>query len=209
MTKDGGAKAPPAPLVLTPVLNYNFVWWRLFHAPTSAEWSNAHILAKLLLSLLASNRKLECTFSLVGTKKYKRSCLTNQFYYCYWAIKYHSKTSMQMKVSVIDGQLKEDGSHKGNKSSTNPVALIVHRCLLKYTKPAFWEWTKRHAWKLGWTHEVDSDSDFYCYYTIMSLYIIYYYASHSIVNKINVQSTINLFNVWTAKTTQILSLTSQ
>ena len=65
--------------IATTSLNYHFVWWRLFHAPTSAEWSNVLILAKLLLSLPASNGKLERTFSLLGTIKVnKRSRLTNQ-----------------------------------------------------------------------------------------------------------------------------------
>ena len=65
--------------IATASLDYHFVWWRLFHAPNSADWSNALILAKLLLSLPASNGKLERTFSLLGTvKNDKRSRLTNQ-----------------------------------------------------------------------------------------------------------------------------------
>ena len=31
-------------------LDYHSVWWRLFHAPNSAEWSNALILAELYSS---------------------------------------------------------------------------------------------------------------------------------------------------------------
>ena len=37
------------------VLDYHSVWWRLVHAPTSAEWVNILILAELLFSLPASN----------------------------------------------------------------------------------------------------------------------------------------------------------
>ena len=48
-------------------LDYHSVWWRLFHAPNSAEWSNALILAELLFSLPASNGKLERVFSTLAT----------------------------------------------------------------------------------------------------------------------------------------------
>ena len=65
--------------IATPSLDYHSVWWRLFHAPTSAEWSNVLILAKVLLSLPASNGKLERTFSLLGSIMVnKRSRFTNQ-----------------------------------------------------------------------------------------------------------------------------------
>ena len=60
-------------------LEYHSVWWRLFHAPNSAEWSNVLVLAELLFSLPASNGKLERVFSTHGTIKVdKRSRLTNQ-----------------------------------------------------------------------------------------------------------------------------------
>ena len=59
-------------------LDYHSVWWRLFHAPDSASWSNALILAALLFSLPASNGKVERQFSLVNTiKVQKRSQLGN------------------------------------------------------------------------------------------------------------------------------------
>lgn len=65
--------------IATTSLDYRSVWWRLFHASCSAEWSNVLILAKLLLSLPASNGKLERTFSLLNViKDKKRTCLTNQ-----------------------------------------------------------------------------------------------------------------------------------
>ena len=55
------------------------MWWRLFHAPNSAEWSNVLVLAKLLFSLPASNGKLERVFSTQGTIKVdKRSRLKKQ-----------------------------------------------------------------------------------------------------------------------------------
>ena len=60
--------------ISTSSLDYHSVWWRLFHAPNSA----GQMLTKLL-SLPASNGKLERTFSLLGTVKVdKRSRLTNQ-----------------------------------------------------------------------------------------------------------------------------------
>ena len=59
--------------------DYQSVWWRLFNAPNSAEWSNVLILANLLLSLPASNGKLERAFSLLGIiKTDRRSRLTNE-----------------------------------------------------------------------------------------------------------------------------------
>ena len=60
-------------------LDYHSVWWRLFNAPNSAEWSNVLILAELLFSLPASNGKLERMFSGLGTiKMEKRTRLTNE-----------------------------------------------------------------------------------------------------------------------------------
>ena len=44
-------------------MEYQSVWWRLFHAPDSSEWSNVLCLASLLFSLPVSNGKLERTFS--------------------------------------------------------------------------------------------------------------------------------------------------
>ncbi len=60
-------------------LDYHSVWWRLFHAPNSAGWSNVLVLDELLFSLPASNGKLERVFSILGTVKVdKRSRLTNE-----------------------------------------------------------------------------------------------------------------------------------
>ena len=122
--------------IATTSLNYHFVWWRLFHAPNSSEWSNALILAKLLLSLPASNGKLERTFSLVSTvKNDKRSRLTNQSLDDLLLL-LSNKTQLQNfhPDESIDcwWSAKKDGSHRGNESSTNLVALIVHRRLLEY-----------------------------------------------------------------------------
>ena len=61
------------------VLDHHSVWWRLFHAPCSSEWTNALALAKLLFSLPASNGKLERIFSLLKIIKVnKRSLLSNE-----------------------------------------------------------------------------------------------------------------------------------
>ena len=40
-------------------MEYQSVWWRLFHAPNSSEWPNILCLATLLFSLPVSNGKLE------------------------------------------------------------------------------------------------------------------------------------------------------
>ena len=44
-------------------LEYSTVWWRLCNSPSSSEWSNALGLVELLLSLPASNGKVEHAFS--------------------------------------------------------------------------------------------------------------------------------------------------
>lgn len=55
-------------------MEYQAVWWRLFHSPNSSEWLS---LAKLLLSLPVSNGKIERNFSQVNLiKNYKRSSLS-------------------------------------------------------------------------------------------------------------------------------------
>lgn len=60
-------------------LDYHSVWWRLFHAPSAAKWSNVLVLAELLFSLPASNGKLERVFSTLGAIKVdKRTRLSNQ-----------------------------------------------------------------------------------------------------------------------------------
>ena len=53
-------------------IDYHSVWWRLFNAPNSAEWSTILVLAELLFSLPASNGKLERIFSLLGTIKVEK-----------------------------------------------------------------------------------------------------------------------------------------
>ena len=59
-------------------LEYRRVWWRLFNCPSAAEWSNALSLAQLLLSLPASNGKLERSFSQMNIIKInKHSLLSN------------------------------------------------------------------------------------------------------------------------------------
>ena len=53
-------------------LDYQSVWWRLFHAPNSSEWSNILILATLLFSLPASNGTVERVFSQLNCIKTKK-----------------------------------------------------------------------------------------------------------------------------------------
>jgi len=60
-------------------MDYQAVWWRLFHCPCSSEWKNCLSLVELLFSLPSSNGKLERTFSqLKIIKTEKRSLLNNQ-----------------------------------------------------------------------------------------------------------------------------------
>ncbi len=57
-------------------MDYQSVWWRLFHAPNSPEWSNLLTLSTLLFSLPVSNGKLERAFSRLNLiKSSKRNCL--------------------------------------------------------------------------------------------------------------------------------------
>ena len=60
-------------------LDYRTILWRLFNTPSSSEWSNALILVELLLSLPASNGKLERVFSQLNViKTNKRTSLSNE-----------------------------------------------------------------------------------------------------------------------------------
>ena len=60
-------------------LDYRSVWWRLFHAPTSSEWSNVLLLVELHFSLPSSNGKVERVFSqLNNIKTNKRTRLGNE-----------------------------------------------------------------------------------------------------------------------------------
>ena len=56
-------------------LDYRAVWWRIFHSPNAAEWSNILLLIELLFSLPASNGKLERVFSQVNLLKTNRCTL--------------------------------------------------------------------------------------------------------------------------------------
>ena len=60
-------------------LDYRAVWWRNFHSPSSAEWTNVLTLIELLFALPASNGTLERAFSQMNViKSEKRSLLSNQ-----------------------------------------------------------------------------------------------------------------------------------
>lgn len=60
-------------------LDYQTVWWRLFHAPNAGEWNSPLVLAQLLFSLPVSNGKLERCFSTLKViKSEKRSSLSNE-----------------------------------------------------------------------------------------------------------------------------------
>ena len=58
------------------IMEYQSVWWCLFHAPNKSKWSNVLILSNHLFSLPVSNGKLKQTFSQVNLiKSSKRSSL--------------------------------------------------------------------------------------------------------------------------------------
>jgi hypothetical protein len=60
-------------------LDYQSVWWRLYHAPNMSSWCNILQLVQLLFTLPASNGKLERVFSMLKLIKVdKRSSLGNQ-----------------------------------------------------------------------------------------------------------------------------------
>lgn len=66
-------------LISLSTLDYRAVCWRLFNAPSLSEWSNDLTLVELLLSLPASNGKLERVFSQLNVvKTNKRTSLTNE-----------------------------------------------------------------------------------------------------------------------------------
>ena len=59
-------------------MDYQSVWWRLFHAPTASSWSNILQLVRLIFTLPVSNGKLERVFSTLKLIKVdKRSSLGN------------------------------------------------------------------------------------------------------------------------------------
>lgn len=59
--------------------NYQVVWWKIFHSPVAADWSNVLELAQLLFALPVSNGKLERAFSTMKIIKVdKRSSLSNE-----------------------------------------------------------------------------------------------------------------------------------
>ena len=61
------------------ILDYRAVWWRIFNSPSSSEWTIALILVELLLSLPASNGKLERVFLQLNViKTNKRTSLSNE-----------------------------------------------------------------------------------------------------------------------------------
>ena len=60
-------------------MDYQSVWWRLYHAPNASSWSNILQLVRLLFTLPVSNGKLERVFSTLKLIKVdKRSSLGNE-----------------------------------------------------------------------------------------------------------------------------------
>ena len=60
-------------------MDYQSVWWSLYHAPNASSWSNILQLVRLLFTLPVSNGKLERVFSTLKLIKVdKRSSLGNE-----------------------------------------------------------------------------------------------------------------------------------
>ena len=60
-------------------IDYQAVWWKLFHSPDASDWMNALKLARLLFSLPVSNGKHERVFSTMkNNKQEKRSSMSNE-----------------------------------------------------------------------------------------------------------------------------------
>ena len=113
------------------VLKYDSVWWRLFHAPSSAEWVNVLVLAELLFSLPASNGKLEQAFSIVGTIKVdKRSLLTNESLDDLLLLNSDKvlleRSSIPIPASTFGGQIRQEGLPKRPENSTNHAQVAVN-----------------------------------------------------------------------------------
>lgn len=121
-------------------LDYHSVWWRLFHAPNSAEWSNALILAELLFSLPASNGKLERVFSTLATIKVdKRSRLNNESLddlLLLTALESQLQASILTQVSIYGGQPRPGELLKKRGKNTDLAAVISpgHRLLVTFNK---------------------------------------------------------------------------
>ena len=61
-------------------LDYQTVWWRLFHVPNTGEWHSLLVLAQLLFTPPVTNGKLERCFSMLKViKSEKRSLLSNEY----------------------------------------------------------------------------------------------------------------------------------
>ena len=64
--------------ILLSTLDYQSVWWRLFHAPNSNDWSNLLLLVRMVFTLPVSIGKLERVFSNMKLLKVvKRSQMRN------------------------------------------------------------------------------------------------------------------------------------
>ena len=63
-------------------MDYQSVWWRLFHAPAAVSWSNILQLVGLILTLPISNVKLDKFFLLLSSLRWTKgpplaiTCLT-------------------------------------------------------------------------------------------------------------------------------------
>ena len=93
-------------------MEYQSVWWRLFHAPNSSEWSNVLSLATLLFSLPVSNGKVERTFSQVNLlKSTKRTTLNNDTLNDLLVLntKFRCKTSPQKLPLTYGGMKRSEG----------------------------------------------------------------------------------------------------
>ena len=140
--------------------DYRAVWWRLFHAPSAAEWANVLTLAELFFSLPASNGKLERLFSQVNViKSEKRTSLTN------------AALDDLLMVSTMDTSLKdfnadkaidlwwEDKTHRPSQKKRKPYTKRGTSMATSLTTSDSESETEVANLLDDWDHWVDSDSD--------------------------------------------------
>ena len=112
------------------VLDYHSVWWRLFHAPCSSEWTNALALAKLLFSLPASNGKLERIFSLLKIIKVNKCSLLSNESLDDLPLLNSDKLPLEKFDPIqqlISGCLpSQEDYHRNRENPTGPVLVLVH-----------------------------------------------------------------------------------
>ena len=120
-------------------LDYQAVWWRLFHAPNASEWSNVLCLVSLLFSLPVSNGKVERAFSQVNLlKSSKRTTLGKETLNDLLVLntdKFHC-ISFHLKLSLTSGGMLSHEKQVMDHESTTKSVLQEHQQLKPQTLKA-------------------------------------------------------------------------